>query len=104
MRKLPSLLMLFILGLVACHEDASDDDSGIITNADFRYCACCGGYFIKIKAETYRFESAEIPTGHNQINFNNADLKFPINVKVKWKPKATRCLGDEIIVTDLRLK
>jgi hypothetical protein len=86
--------------LFACHEDSSGLDAGIITGEDRRYCMCCGGEYITINSATYRFYSTDIPGG-SFINFNNADLKFPIAVYVKWRPKEKQCLGDEISVFEL---
>jgi hypothetical protein len=95
------MLSIVMISMFACHEDSSRLDVGIITGEDRRYCMCCGGEYITINSVTYRFDSPDIPAGHSFINFNNADLKFPISVYVKWRPKEKQCIGDEIIVTDL---
>jgi hypothetical protein len=101
MRK---ILYLFVLavGMAACQDSSSDYDSGVIVNYDMTLCACCGGYFIEINGHTYRFDSADIPAGHSDINFNASDLDIPIKVLVKWKPKENRCMDDQITVSDLR--
>ena len=100
MRKL-SMLLLLMISMFACHEDSSQLDTGVITGTDMRYCMCCGGDYITINSVRYRFESSIIPPGHSFINFNSADLKFPIPVYVKWRPKEKQCLGDEIVVSEL---
>ena len=73
----------FFLILVTAFTFCEKDDymsKGIILGPDYRMCACCGGWYIKIDTTTYEFES--LPDNSN-INLQ-ADT-FPINVKLDWK-------------------
>jgi hypothetical protein len=99
MRNLFVILVLMMSAL-ACHEDSSGLDAGVITGEDHRFCQCCGGDYIMINSVRYRFNLSDIPAGHNFVNLHT-DAKFPISVYVKWMPKKTQCVGDEILVYDL---
>ncbi len=78
--------------------DPDPRDNGTITGQDFRRCACCGGWFIEIDEEVYRFTA--IPFSTNVDLFNQ---EFPIEVFVDWSPQEDACLGDEIDVISLDL-
>lgn len=74
-------------------------DPGIITGLDPRDCMCCGGWFIRIKDTTYRFD--QVPADC-KIDFST--VTYPLNVRLEWKKKDTTCLGDEIWVLKLVLR
>lgn len=94
------VLFLFLL-LNSCKENDDDYSVGIITGSDFRFCACCGGFFIEIEDETYRFFNDELPEG--SPNFYLMDVTFPLKVHVQWKLKENSCMGDEILVTNIEI-
>ena len=90
----------FVLLLVfnSCKDDSGFPQQGLVTGPDFRYCACCGGYFIDITGKTYRFNNQELPVG--SFNFDLVDT-FPVKVLVVWKLKENSCLGDEITISKI---
>lgn len=97
MKKL--LFFWLLLGVVACqHEDTTFRSEGRITGVDFRYCACCGGWFIEIGTEKYRayLSEAEIR------DLNLSETVYPVPVRLDWEAVASPCLGDEIIVTRIK--
>lgn len=73
-------LIIFVLLFCSKESSISYRSYGVITGADPRVCACCGGYYIKIDTTTYEFSS--IPEN------SNIDLQkdtFPIFVKLNWE-------------------
>jgi hypothetical protein len=75
----------------------NENTLGFISGYDYRKCVCCGGLFINIDTETYRFYDIPANSG-----FNYSDtLVFPIPVMVQWKPAQNQCLGDEIEIKSL---
>jgi len=92
-RKLISVLII-TLSVASCSmEEDEFRSSGTITGYDIRECACCGGYFIEIESETYRFFN--LP---NNSNLNLENPTFPIPVKLNWIKDPSACLGDEILI------
>ncbi len=71
-------------------------DRGSIIGRDFALGACCGGWFIDINEERYRF--MEIPAA-TDIDLINSE--FPIEVLVEWSPQQNACLGNEIDVISM---
>lgn len=86
-------IVLLMFGLSCSMEEEEFKSNGIITGFDIRECSCCGGYFIEIERNTYRFY--ELPKNSN-LNLENPH--FPISVRLDWIPDPNACLGDEIIV------
>ena len=91
---------LLIFGIIVAFISCSDEnkqmgltDVGTITGIDYRKCMCCGGWFIEINSETYRFN--ELPKNSN-LNLNIE--VFPIEVNLDWVVDENACIGDEIIV------
>lgn len=74
-------------------DDIEFESKGVITGPDFRKCICCGGWFIGIGGETYRFY--ELPS-ESDLDLENS--AFPIEVKLNWHKKANACMSDEIII------
>ena len=70
---------------------------GQITNADYRLCMCCGGWFINIGNETYRFLS--LP---ENSDLNLTEETLPMNVELDWTKDENACLGDEIIISSIK--
>ncbi len=87
------LLIFFSTG---CKEEKVWMDQGTITGADYRKCMCCGGWFIKIKEDQYRFYQLPDNSG-----IDLQEEKFPLEVHVNWKKDTAACLGDEIIVLEI---
>ena len=97
MRVLFLTLIISLLTLSGCSKREIEYQSvGTITGPDLRSCLCCGGWFIEIEDNTYRFE--DIP------NVNDLDLKsetFPLNVKLNYSLVGCGCLGDEIEIGNI---
>jgi len=93
MRRL--LIISVIIIISACADEVNSDfkDIGAITGEDFRRCMCCGGWFININSETYRFN--ELPE-NSDIDLSSEE--FPIQVHLDWISVENACLGDEIII------
>ena len=72
--------------------------TGTITRPDFRQCVCCGGWFIEIDKEEYRFFT--LPKGSDiALPLNIEDL--PINVRLTWsKSGSGMSCGDDLIVIE----
>jgi hypothetical protein len=72
---------------------------GQIQGPDFSMCACCGGWFISIDNDRYRFyELSE----ESDLDLENET--FPITVRLNWRKREHQCLGDEIIVEAIERK
>ncbi len=93
MRKF--LIVVTVILISACSDEVNSDfkDMGTITGEDFRRCMCCGGWFIDINSETYRFN--KLPENSN-LDLNIEE--FPIQVYLDWIADENACLGDEIII------
>ena len=74
-------------------------DSGIITGPDLRECMCCGGWYIEINHNTFRF--SDLPANSNLDLWNE---NLPIYVELTWKKNENGCLGDEIFIEYLKKK
>ena len=85
MRKIVlwSLCLLFLVMSQSCKKESDGKGNALLIGADLRKCAIpnCGGWWIEINSETYRFY--DIPFSTN-IPFN-VDDNFPIEVDVNWK-------------------
>ncbi len=105
------LLILSMIGICRGCDDASDCPipdcefkekvAGSILGVDPRFCACCGGYFIQIGEETYRFY--EEPSC-SDLALEVTDYAFPLEVWVDWEADPDACLGDEILLEKIKLK
>ena len=98
-----ALLLIALLWIGGCDNGGVDDDDdfesdGTITGIDPRMCACCGGYFIEIEEETYRFGA--LPEGSG---LDLTQQTFPLEVELDWDTSSVRCLGDEIDVIRIAL-
>ena len=94
LRMIAAFIFILIFSVSCSMEEDSYKSTGIITGYDMSECACCGGYFIDIERNTYRFYN--IPPNSN-LSLDNP--VFPIYVNLDWNPDPNACLGDEIIVT-----
>ncbi len=92
------IIFLIFAAFASCDKDNDTYKSvGIITGADFRECACCGGYFINIDELQYLINSLPKNT--------NLDLQqetFPITVHLDWQISTSSCPNLRIDV--LRIK
>ncbi|MEO1254073.1 MAG: hypothetical protein AAFY41_04175 [Bacteroidota bacterium] len=82
--------------LSSCSEDEQEkdfQDLGSIVGEDVRLCACCGGWFIEINSETYRF--LELPS-NSEVSLETSE--YPIQVKLDWASDSNGCLEDEIVI------
>ena len=94
LKMIAAFIFILLLSISCSMEEDSYKSSGIITGVDVRECSCCGGYYIDIEGNTYRFY--EIPQNSNLKLDNQV---FPVYVKLDWNPDPNACLGDEIIIT-----
>lgn len=105
MKTLVFFCIFLILIIPACNTDKSTNSEdkfksdGVITGANYRDCACCGGWFIDIADSTFRFDL--LPDGSSLDLMNET---FPVEVRLDWHRKDFQCLGDEIIVDKIRKK
>ena len=74
---------------------------GTITGPDFRECGCCGGYFIEIGEEVFRFYDEPYCS---DLSLDAANIIFPLDVWVDWKADTAACMGDEILLEKIKLK
>ena len=93
------MLFLLVAFLSFCETEHNDEGFGVITGPDLRMCVCCGGWFIEIGENTYRFEESELPAN---LNFDLSEEEPPFKVKLTWQKRMEGCMGDEILITYIR--
>ncbi|MCB0711451.1 MAG: hypothetical protein KDD67_03885 [Ignavibacteriae bacterium] len=74
--------------------------NGTITGPDYRRCVspCCGGWFIEIEGETWRF--LELPEGSGiNLNVENLPMEVTLNWRVSDLQKEHAC-GSQVITVD----
>jgi hypothetical protein len=90
-------LTITLLTFSSCKREELEFQSvGVITGPDNRMCPCCGGWFIEIDENTYRFD--KIP------DVNDIDLQsetFPLSVKLNYTVEGCGCLGDEVVIGNM---
>ncbi|MBC8343337.1 MAG: hypothetical protein ISR55_05800 [Bacteroidetes bacterium] len=94
--KIIAFFILYILIAVSCSKDKPVVFDGVISGPDMRKSVCCGGWFIEVEGETFRFLA--VPDDCN-IDLNQES--FPLQVGVNWIKEAESCPGDEINLTRL---
>jgi hypothetical protein len=100
MKKLIIALYFLLFGILSCSTEVDEFmDEGSITGYDHRECACCGGYYIDMGKNRYRFY--ELP---DNSSFNLDNPVFPIYVRLDWTKDKNACLGDEIIILRIEKK
>jgi len=103
MKKFLFLFISFLFVLCACTDKGTTSkdigymNSGIITGADLRECACCGGWFIDIDKVKYRFYA--LPQG---AGFNLDTCTFPVYIDLDWSKPDKPCMSDLITVIRAR--
>lgn len=76
-------------------------DAGQIYDYDLTKCGCCGGYMIRINHNEYKFFNEDV-SGSNPLNA--IDIKYPLNVYLKWSMKPGDCSkAGRIVVHELRI-
>lgn len=99
MKKALLFIGIISMCLFSCSKEENEAVDATITGVDQRLCMCCGGWFIQIGQQNYRFLTQ--PKG-STVDLNNPT--FPLEVKVKWMKQLSPCLGDEIDLLSLELK
>ena len=93
-QNLSKSVFVFLFLIVCSCSDNTDDipgDRATVIGPDVRECIqCCGGWFIEIEEEQYRF--GPIPFSA-MIDFENET--YPLEVAVVWNPSNGDC-EDEI--------
>ena len=89
------LIILLLFSFYSCKQ-LNYKHQGEILSYDLRMCMCCGGTFIEIEGEKYRFYT--LPEG-SKINLKQDNL--PLKVKLNFIKDTNQCLGDEIIIEDI---
>ncbi len=96
MRLIFLTLTITLLTLTGCRKEIEYQSSGIITGPDYRMCPCCGGWFIEIGENTYRFD--RLPE-NSDIDLQNET--YPISVKLNYAVEGCGCLGDEVVIGNI---
>jgi hypothetical protein len=102
MKKFMAACCIPFFALGACTKDTGNSGSlseGVITRADFGACICCGGWFIDIGQNSYRFYT--IP---ESSHIDLTKETFPLYVTVGWKKSENQCDGLEIAIDYIRKK
>lgn len=99
--KLKILLISLVTIIIACSSSTENEcpDEARVLGGDYRECMCCGGWFIEIQSDTFRFQT--LPEGSDiELDQN----KMPIDVYVEWEKVEEPCLGDEIKLLKISLR
>ena len=89
-----ALAIVFSIVLISCKKSGINYRSmGVITGEDDRMCMTCGGYYISIDSNHYRFWS--LPA-NSSINLNHA--KYPIRILLNWHKDTSTKIPDIITV------
>lgn len=94
-----AITLILMLMSSGCEKEDIWMDNGTITGPDYRKCMCCGGWFVNIKKEHYRFYI--LPKGSNLDLYTES---YPIEVQLNWEIDTTGCMGDEIIIKEIKKK
>ena len=92
-----ALSILALAATLGCNKATVIKNNATILGADYRMCASCGGWFIEIERDTFRF--FEVPSNSN-VDLNSAS--FPLQVDAKWRELEDECMNDLIEVTSLK--
>ena len=102
------LLVLFgLVGLFFSCNDNSEENQykskGTISGQDLLQCICyCGGYFISINNNTYRFNEDSVI----EESIHLSELNLPVDVYLDWEsiePDSTCAATDLIKVLKIKL-
>jgi hypothetical protein len=79
------IVILMLIGfLSSCSNDDSQliQSTGLISGLDLKLCICgCGGYFIEIGNDTYRFNEEFLPENDLDLSIEN----LPLEVELTWE-------------------
>jgi len=84
------VLILILIFSISCSQNDNENiykSDGLITGIDWTLCVCCGGYFIEIEDEIYRFNEEFLP--ENNLNLEPENL--PLKVKLNWELSTSGC-------------
>ncbi len=106
MKILYTITLSSLLFLGCSKDDAfTTSSNAIITGIDYRFCLCyCGGYFIEIDDNTYRFNQG-FPPSNNEFGVDLSRENLPMEVTVQWKltPVDEDCsASDRITIISLK--
>lgn len=101
MNKLIPLLISFTVVLFSCNKKDNYRGNAQILGYDGTYCACCGGFMIKVEGDNsnnyYLARTLPSNAGINPMS------SFPINVELDYDKNDKNC--DQVItVTRIRKK
>lgn len=99
MKKLIITCCVSLLILISCGKKKDLMSEGNIIGQDAALCACCGGWFIEIDNNTYRFNN--LP---EDSELDLMDASFPVSVQLEWIVDSVGCIGDEILINELKKK
>ena len=92
------VIFTIVITLITCAKsDKAYQSKGVITGQDFTMCACCGGWFITIDGEIYRFDTLPADSG---IILEKE--KMPLAVELDWQPKPGGCPANRIIIQRIK--
>ena len=98
-KKIIPIAFLFFTAIIfnTCHEETVWMNEAEITGFDPTLCACCGGLFIEIENEIYRFDG--VPADSDLVI--TSETIFPVSVQVNWHIREGACSDLRIIVDQL---
>jgi len=92
------VIFILVIGLITCSKsDEAYQSKGVITGQDITMCACCGGWFITIDGENYRFDSFPADSG---IILEKETMPLP--VELDWQIKPGGCPANRIIIQRIK--
>ncbi|MFP2995284.1 hypothetical protein ABN763_05215 [Spongiivirga sp. MCCC 1A20706] len=98
------LYLFAFLSFISCSNDddrTTFESEGLITGADLTLCICfCGGYFIEIEDQTYRFEVDQLPANDLDLSIENLPLKVDLNWSL-IEPNDDCGASDRILISSI---
>ena len=92
------VIFTMVIGSITCSKsDEAYQSKGVITGQDITMCACCGGWFITIDGENYRFDSLPADSG---IILEKETMPLP--VELDWQIKLGGCPANRIIIQRIK--
>jgi hypothetical protein len=92
------VIFAIVIGLTTCsRSDEAYQSKGVISGQDFTMCACCGGWFITIDGENFRFDTIPADSG---IILEKETM--PLAVELDWQIKPGGCPANRIIIQRIK--
>ena len=92
------VIFTIVIGLITCSKsDETYQSKGVITGQDFTMCACCGGWFVTIDGDNYRFDTIPADSG---IILGKETM--PLAVELDWQIKPGGCPANRIIIQRIK--